>query len=488
MPERGGLVQGESALELSGEVHGREHVRGHAVQSSRLNLALCDELGEVAVVLALGHLNVEARLRGLLGVVRGSPITNCVPLEAEVLAQELRQQVVVLAGMMAIDLVVGAHHRARAGFKSRLEYGHVDLVLRPLADDRRHRLPVDFLVVVQPVLDGGDDALILHGLDVRPDQLAAQKGVLPRKSLEPPAGQCRSGHLNIWAQQDVRALEHELLRHRRRVPPGGLRIEGRRHGQQSRELGGRAGEALLIGVEALGAVVHLQREDVPAQAGGVQESGVAAAARGTVHEAHLVFLGEGRDEICRVPLCLEPALLDALQVRRLEHVLDLRTEHLELDRLAGAYAEDRAEGGMVVVSAGIQLGIGLREHVAALVTARIDRLGALWPLPARFLALLLRLALGAGVLAAAVAQADAVHGDAQPPGIDARGSCRLQKYRRACAPAGGGHGVSRAGGREQERPGKQQRRGREDGGHVGRGPRRRDQHPLVAELLDRQVE
>ncbi len=98
-------------------------------------------------------------------VVRGHE-----PGEAPALVERGVQQVVVLAGVLAVDGAVGAHHR---GGVSQLgggpERGQVDLVLGPLADDHiiGRRVPVGLLVVQGEVLDLGHLPLALHPVDIR---------------------------------------------------------------------------------------------------------------------------------------------------------------------------------------------------------------------------------------------------------------------------------------------------------------------------------
>ena len=91
------------------------------------------------------------------------------------------QQVVVLAGVLAVDGAVGAHHRGSMGLLGGgPERGEVDLVLGPLADDHiiGGGVPVGLLVVHGKVLDLGHLPLALHPVDVRHGQRGVEVRVL----------------------------------------------------------------------------------------------------------------------------------------------------------------------------------------------------------------------------------------------------------------------------------------------------------------------
>ena len=102
---------------------------------------------EVLVVgLAGAHLEVEALQDGLAGVVGAAPVGDDGALEAPLALQHLVEQVLVVAHVLAADLVVGAHDRERPALPhARLERRQVDLPERPLV-----HLHVDRAAVSSP--------------------------------------------------------------------------------------------------------------------------------------------------------------------------------------------------------------------------------------------------------------------------------------------------------------------------------------------------
>ena len=135
---------------------------------------------EVLVVGPAGaHLEVEAIEDRLARVVRAAPVGDDGALEAPLALEHLVQQVIVVAGVLAAELVVGAHHgEGPALAHARLERGQVDLAQRPLVDLHVDRAAVLLLVVEGVVLDAGDRLLGLHALHVADGHPAGEPGVL----------------------------------------------------------------------------------------------------------------------------------------------------------------------------------------------------------------------------------------------------------------------------------------------------------------------
>ena len=93
-----------------------QHPVHHVVEARHGNLAALDRFLESgAEVIGFRHLHVQAGVGRLGGAMRGAPVGDDEALEAEILFQSLVQQIVVLAGVIAVDQVVGAHHRAHVG-------------------------------------------------------------------------------------------------------------------------------------------------------------------------------------------------------------------------------------------------------------------------------------------------------------------------------------------------------------------------------------
>ena len=72
-------------------------------------------LERIRKVGAAGHLHIQARQRGFNGRVRAAPIRQYESLESEILFQDVGEQIAVLAGVIAVQQVVGTHHGAGAG-------------------------------------------------------------------------------------------------------------------------------------------------------------------------------------------------------------------------------------------------------------------------------------------------------------------------------------------------------------------------------------
>ena len=155
------------------------------------------------------------------------------------------QQVVVLAGVLAVDGAVGAHHRGGMGLLGGgPERGQVDLVLGPLADDHiiGGGVPVGLLVVHGEVLDLGHLPLALHPVDVRHGQRGVEVRVLG-VGLEraPPARVAVDVHGR--AQVDHGALAALLRPDDLAVLGGQGPVPGGGQGDGGRHLGD-AGEAV----------------------------------------------------------------------------------------------------------------------------------------------------------------------------------------------------------------------------------------------------
>jgi hypothetical protein len=197
------------------------------------------------------------------GVGGGHRVTHGVPevgghesLPAP-LVLEHAQDVRVLAGVDAVEPVVGAHHRpGAAALDHRLERRVVQLLERPLADhgvDGRRAAAAGGIagapglgVVPDEVLDHRNDVAVLDGPDLGGGQPAGQTGVLPQR-LGQAAAQRRPGDVDRRAEQHVRAGVAGLLRDRGPVLGGQALVEGRGQGQGGRERGHVARPADAVG-------------------------------------------------------------------------------------------------------------------------------------------------------------------------------------------------------------------------------------------------
>ena len=119
-------VLGESSVRSSGDRSSRRTPTQSNSASSRrtdsstrASLVLAGDAPPRAALAALawrpGHLQVETGFQRLRRRVRAVPIADHDAVEAQLVAQHAAQQLNVLAGVDAVDAVVGAHHRAHFG-------------------------------------------------------------------------------------------------------------------------------------------------------------------------------------------------------------------------------------------------------------------------------------------------------------------------------------------------------------------------------------
>ena len=187
------------------------------------------------------------------------------PGEGPPLIQGGAEQVLVLAGGLAVDRAVGAHHRGRLGPLGRgPERGQVDLVQRPRAHDRvvGRGVAVGLLVVHREVLDLRHHPLALHPVDLRHGDRRVQERVLGI-GLERPAPARVPVDVHRRPQVDRLPLtallgpDHLPVLGRQRPVPGG------RQGYPGRQLGD-AGQAVA---HPVGAVLQVHGRDAQARDG-----------------------------------------------------------------------------------------------------------------------------------------------------------------------------------------------------------------------------
>ncbi len=193
---------------------------------------------EVLLVgLAGAHLEVEALQDGLAGVVGSAPVGDDAAREAPLALEHLVEQVVVVAHVLAADLVVGAHNGERPAFAhSRLERRQVDLPERPLVHLHVDRAAVPLLVVGGVVLEAGDRLLGLHALHVAHGDAAGEPRVFAEVVVV-AAAQRRPLDVQRGAEDHVLAARAGLVPDRAAVGLGQLGVPGRREGDADRHRG-----------------------------------------------------------------------------------------------------------------------------------------------------------------------------------------------------------------------------------------------------------
>ena len=68
------------------------------------------------IVRAAGHIQITACLKPLDPVVHGAPVGDHHAGKAPICTENIRQQLLAVAAMLAVDFIVGAHHRFRSAF------------------------------------------------------------------------------------------------------------------------------------------------------------------------------------------------------------------------------------------------------------------------------------------------------------------------------------------------------------------------------------
>ena len=95
----------------------------------------CHNLLIVAVIGA-GHLQFQAGFDRLHAFIHGTPIRHDQPLVAPFFLEDFGHQVGVIAGIGAVDAVIGAHHRPGLRFPDRnLKAGQVNFTQGTLIQD-----------------------------------------------------------------------------------------------------------------------------------------------------------------------------------------------------------------------------------------------------------------------------------------------------------------------------------------------------------------
>ncbi len=148
---------------------------------------LLEGLAEEVVVAGLVH--VEAGERGLDGGVGATPVGEDEALEAPVLLEDLVEGVVVLAGVVAVDVVVGAHDAGGVGVgDGDLEGEQVGLAQGAGIEDGVEGVAAGLLIVEGVVLDVAHDVVGLHAGGELADHGAGEDGVFARSTRS--CGRC----------------------------------------------------------------------------------------------------------------------------------------------------------------------------------------------------------------------------------------------------------------------------------------------------------
>ena len=257
--------------------HGSKNTPDVVVQFRHGELARLDlPLQRVAVENPAWLLLIEAGSRSLGRAVGRAPVGEDESFELPVSFQQIAKQVFVLAGVVAVDAVVGAHHGGGVGFlHADFERQQVALARRAPVDVHVDGVAAALLIVESEMLDVADDALRLHASDDGCDHLAGQDRIFAHV-FEGAAAARLAGEVDAAAQRHVVALvaqfaadEGAIVEAGIEVPACGLRdVSGQR---------GRVAAVLAALAHTVSGVRHLDIGN--AQAGNTDY--IAGSAVGT---------------------------------------------------------------------------------------------------------------------------------------------------------------------------------------------------------------
>ena len=192
--------------------------------------------------------------------MRSAPVRQHKSLKAPILLQDIREQILVFAGIVAVDRVVGAHDRA--GLPDAIadfECQQVRLAHGSLIDDCVGQIAARFLVVDGVVLQLADHVLRLLTADALTDDGAGQDWVLAVVLKVAPVAEF-PGQVHSSREAHVEALCPLLPANQRPILAGGFRIPTCGRGQVR---GQRCGVAAVHRAEAysVGRTDHLERRN-----------------------------------------------------------------------------------------------------------------------------------------------------------------------------------------------------------------------------------
>src|SRR5689334_13781860 len=218
---------------------------------------------------------VETGGGSFFGAVCATPIGDDKALEAPLFLENVGEQIFIFAGEVAVDGVVGAHHRpGLADLDADFEGEKVAFAHGALADDDVDFVAAAFLIVKSVMLDVADDVLALLALDAIADHDSGEDGILAHV-LEGPAIAGFAGDVNAAAEGHVVALGAKFAADERAVFAGGMRVPTGSSGY----IGGQSnGETSVFGAaaDAIGGVAHLDHGNAEAR-NADDETGAAVA-------------------------------------------------------------------------------------------------------------------------------------------------------------------------------------------------------------------
>ena len=184
-----------------------------------------------------GHYQIGAGLHARGVIVVSAPVGDHHAVKAPLIAQNLREQVVILIGIGLIDLVVAGHNGLGLALSDgNLKSSQIDFPERPLIQHGIHAHPPQFLRVCGKVLGAGGDTARLNPPDIRSRHFAGQIRVLG-EILKVPAAQGAALHVQARPQYHVYVVRGSFLAQRASQLLAQFRIPGIGHGGRRGETG-----------------------------------------------------------------------------------------------------------------------------------------------------------------------------------------------------------------------------------------------------------
>ena len=157
-----------------------------------------------------GHFQIESA-RGDFRVIRAEPVGHDDAIVFPFAFEDLKQGVIVFAGIGPIDTVVGGHHRPGIRIADRdAERLQIDFAQGAFVHFGTHREAFIFLIVGHEMLDARADAFALDPLDVGRCQHAAEERVFGI-TFEVASCDGRAMDVDRGGKQDMRAFGFEFI-------------------------------------------------------------------------------------------------------------------------------------------------------------------------------------------------------------------------------------------------------------------------------------
>ena len=248
----------------SGE-HAPQNAAHMIVQFRYRHLARFDCLLELVTVEDFARLlMIESGSRGLLDAVCTAPVRQYKALEVPVFLHNVGQQILVFAGVVAPDPVVGAHHRRRIGFlQSDFKRQQIALARGAFVDGYVDRVASAILIIERVMFDVADDMLRLQPLHDRPHHLSGKHRILAQIFKRPSVARF-AGKVSSAAERHVVTLRPQLAANQCSVFESCIEIPARRS-RQVRGQRGRVAAILAAAPDAVSRVRHLNRGNAQAR-------------------------------------------------------------------------------------------------------------------------------------------------------------------------------------------------------------------------------